>query len=149
MTFIKKLFAVLTLAVASMGVQAEGFKIGTGLLADIGGVYNAYAEMSMSDTSALSFEVASFTDFNFGGDVISGTGLALAYKYFPSMNGLYVKGGLANLTVSSGTTSAAGMMPMALVGYEQQSGQWVYGVEGGWGTTAGMGMLNLYIGFEL
>ena len=149
MTLLKKTLAVLTMAAASMGVQAEGITIGTGVLADIGGVYNAYVEMDVSTTGALSFEVASVTDFNYGGSVISGTGLALAYKYSPEAQGLYFKGGLANITVSSGTASAGGIMPMALVGWEQQSGQLVYGVEGGWGTTAGMGMLNLYIGFEL
>ena len=149
MTLLKKTLAVLTMAAASLGVQAEGITVGTGLLADLGGALNAYVEMDLNANAVVSFEAAAFNDFNYGGTIFSGTGLGIAYKYFPNYTGLFFKGGVATITVSSGATSVAGLQPMALAGYEAGSGRLVYGVEAGWGTTAGMGILNLYVGFEL
>ena len=149
MKLFRKALAIITLSIASFGVQAEGITVGTGLLADLGGALNAYVEMDLNANAVVSFEAAAFNDFNYGGTIFSGTGLGIAYKYFPDYTGLFFKGGVATITVSSGSNSVAGLQPMALAGYESGSGRLVYGIEAGWGTTAGMGILNLYVGFEL
>jgi hypothetical protein len=149
MNTIKKMLSVAAMSLLGFGTQAEGITVGTGVLADLGGALNAYVEMDLNSQSALSVEVATFSDFKYGGVTFSGTGLGVAYKYFPDYSGLFFKGGVATVTVSSGSNSVAGLQPMALAGYEAGSGRLVYGVEAGWGTTAGMGILNLYVGFNL
>ena len=149
MKLIKKIAMVSALSMAGMTAQAEGLTIGTGVLADIGGVLNAYVEFGLGSNSAMTIEAASVSNFTYGGNTFSGTGFGATYKYYVSGDGLFLKGGASMITVSSGSASAGGVVPIVLVGYEGSSGSMVYGVEGGMGTTAGMGILNLYLGMRL
>lgn len=151
-----------TIIAASMGLmlsttaQAEHV-VGTGALALGVGVANVYGQAGISDRSALTLEYASMSDVEFFGSTLSADSFGATYKsYFSNYaDGGFWKIGAAsfNITASSDTASYSTgrmMLPILTGGFEKKIGEnknFVVGVEGGLGTTAGFGLFNLSVGY--
>ena len=150
-TPIKTAALAAVLSLASLPALAGDNAIGTGALALAVGIHNLYYQGRINDKSAFTLEVASVSDFDYdnASSPIDATGVGASYKYYFSdyMDGGYFKAGLANLNVSSGDDSVAGVIPIILGGFESRAGDnFVMGIEVGIGTTAGFGLLSFNLG---
>ena len=144
---------ILTATLMSVNSFAGDFIIGTGALGFLTGIPNAYFQGRISDRTAFTVEFANANDISFLDSTFSATGIGGTFKGYVNnyANGVFWKLGAAYLDVSVGDYygSTSAITPIALVGYEKfiPNGL-VYGGEAGWGTTAGFGLLSLYLGYK-
>ena len=147
--------AALALAIfGPVTAYAEGTKIGTAPLLLAVGVTNISAQFQLGDNSAI---VARYNDIDgtYLNTTIDLTSYSVAYKnYFSNYaNGGYFEVGAANFDVDVSTnsdfTTGSAIIPILVLGYEWgfDSGI-VLGVEGGLGTSGGMGVIGVNASYQ-
>lgn len=146
------LLALLTNSVNATASEEKTLAIGTGALALLGGVTNLYIQSKLSNTSAIVGEYASVSGFVYSGSTITASSFAGAYKHYfkKYSSGSYFKVGAAKLSVTSSSSSSTsgGLLPIVLYGYEDKMGDnFLLGFEAGLGTTAGLGLLTVNLGY--
>ena len=132
-----------------VSVFAEGM-VGTAVLLDTLGVYNAYYQHKLSNKGNVVFAVGNISG-SYLGSTVSATSFAVSYKGYLDKyaDGGYWQIGGSTINVSAGSLAVTGFQPLAVVGYEKTLGtSFVLGGEIGYGTGGGWGYLGLNAAFK-
>ena len=147
--------AIMALALfGSVSAHAEGTQIGTAPILLAAGVTNISTQFQFGDSAAI---VARFNDVSgtYLDTTVDLTSYSLAYKrYLDSYaNGLYFELGGAMFDVAVSTNSSftvgSAFIPIAVGGYEWTFNNGiVLGIEAGYGTAGGMGLLGVNTSYQ-
>ncbi len=141
--------ALAALLFLPVSVFAEGM-VGTAILLDAIGVYNVYYQHKLSNKGNVVFSVGSISG-TYLGSSLTATSYAVSYKAYMDQyaDGAYWQLGASSINVSSGSLSASGFLPLAVIGYEKTMGSnFVLGGEAGLGTGGGWGYLGVNAAFK-
>lgn len=147
--------AIVALALfGPVAAHSEGIQIGTAPVLLAAGVTNISAQFQLGDSSAI---VASHNSINgtYFDTTIDLTSYSIAYKsYFSNYaDGGYWEAGAANFDVKASTNTdfvtGNTVIPTLVLGYEWgfENGV-VLGVEGGLGTSGGMGVIGVNASYQ-
>jgi hypothetical protein len=138
----------------SASAHAEGTQIGTAPLLVASGFTNIFSQVQAGDRVGIT---ARYNRVNgtYLDTTVDLSAVSLAYKsYFNSYaEGLYLELGVASFDVSVSTNSqfsvGSAIMPIAVGGYEWSfDNGFVLGLEGGLGTSGGMGIFGFNTAFQ-